>query len=63
MNKKTVFAILAALVIVLIVFLLFRLVTGLLSGAGSLILGIAVVAALVIIVVWMFAYAGIHRKK
>jgi hypothetical protein len=63
MNKKTVFAILAALVIVLIVFLLFRLVTGLLSGAGSLILGIAVVAALVIIVLWMFAYAGIHRKK
>lgn len=63
MNKKTVYAILAALVIVLIVFLLFRLVTGLLSGAGSLILGIAVVAALVIIVVWMFAYAGIHRKK
>ena len=63
MNKKTVFAILAALVIVLIVFLLFRLVTGLLSGAGSLILGVAVVAALVIIVVWMFAYAGIHRKK
>ncbi len=63
MNKKTVYAILAALVIVLIVFLLFRLVTGLLSGAGSLILGIAVVAALVIIVLWMFAYAGIHRKK
>jgi hypothetical protein len=63
MNKKTVYAILAALVIVLIVFLLFRLVTGLLSGAGSLILGVAVVAALVIIVVWMFAYAGIHRKK
>lgn len=63
MNKKTVFAILAALVIVLIVFLLFRLVTGLLSGAGSLILGVAVVAALVIIVLWMFAYAGIHRKK
>ena len=51
MNKKTVYAILAALVIVLIVFLLFRLVTGLLSGAGSLILGM------------MFAYAGIHRKK
>ena len=63
MNKKTVYAILAALVIVLIVFLLFRLVTGLLSGAGSLILGIAVVAALVIIVLWMLAYAGIHRKK
>ena len=63
MNKKTVYAILAALVIVLIVFLLFRLVTGLLSGAGSLILGVAVVAALVIIVLWMFAYAGIHRKK
>ena len=63
MNKKTVYAILAALVIVLIVFLLFRLVTGLLSGADSLILGVAVVAALVIIVLWMFAYAGIHRKK
>ena len=23
----------------------------------------AILAALVIIVVWMFAYAGIHRKK
>ena len=59
-SKKLVYAILAAAVAIALVVLLVKIVSGafgLLSGAVNAVLGIAVVAALVIIVVWMFAYA------
>lgn len=59
-SKKLVYAILAAAVAIALVVLLVKIVSGafgLLSGAVNAVLGIAVVAALVIIVIWMFAYA------
>ena len=59
-SKKLVYAILAAAVAIALVVLLVKIVSGafgLLSGAVNAVLGIAVVAALVVIVVWMFAYA------
>ena len=59
-SKKLVYAILAAAVAIALVVLLVRIVSGafgLLSGAVNAVLGIAVVAALVVIVIWMFAYA------
>ncbi|MBO5497752.1 MAG: hypothetical protein J5967_10155 [Oscillospiraceae bacterium] len=62
-SKKLVYAILAAAVAIALVVLLVKIVSGafgLLSGAVNAVLGIAVVAALVIIVVWMFAYAKRH---
>lgn len=58
--KKLVYAILAAAVAIALVVLLVKIVSGafgLLSGAVNAVLGIAVVAALVVIVIWMFAYA------
>ena len=62
-SKKLVYAILAAAVAIALVVLLVKIVSGafgLLSGAINAVLGIAVVAALVLIVVWMFAYARRH---
>ena len=62
-SKKLVYAILAAAVAIALVVLLVKIVSGafgLLSGAVNAVLGIAVVAALVVIVVWMFAYARRH---
>ncbi len=62
-SKKLVYAILAAAVVIALVVLLVKIVSGafgLLSGAVNAVLGIAVVAALVVIVVWMFAYAKRH---
>ena len=59
-SKKLVYAILAAAVAIALVVLLVKIVSGafgLLSGAVTAVLGIAVVAALVVIVIWMFAYA------
>ncbi len=59
-SKKLVYAILAAAVAIALVVLLVKIVSGafgLLSGAVNAVLGIAVVAALVVIVIWMFAYA------
>ena len=59
-SKKLIYAILAAAVAIALVVLLVKIVSGafgLLSGAVNAVLGIAVVAALVVIVVWMFAYA------
>ncbi len=61
MNKKTIYAILTAIVALALVVLLIRVVSGafsLLSGAVNAVLGVAVVLALVIIVIWMFRYAG-----
>ena len=59
-SKKLVYAILAAAVAIALVVLLVKIVSGafgLLSGAVNAVLGIAVVAALVVIVIWMFAHA------
>ena len=59
-GKKLVYAILAAAAAIALAVLLGKIVSGafgLLSGAVNAVLGIAVVAALVVIVIWMFAYA------
>ena len=59
MNKYILIGIIAAVVIGAIV-LLVKLVTGafaLLGGALNAIIGVAVVIALIIIVIWMFRYA------
>ncbi len=63
MNKKTLYVILAAAVALALLVLLIRIVSGALrigSGGFNAVLGLAVIAALVIIVVWMFAYARRH---
>ena len=52
-------------VIISLVTLLVRLIqgtAGLVGSAFNLILGLVVVIALVVIVVWMFLYASRHRK-
>ena len=62
-GKKLVYAALAAAVAIALIVLLIRVVTGaftLLSGAVNAVLGVVIVAALVLIVLWMFLYA---RKK
>ena len=46
-----------AVVIAIVVFA-FKLISCLISGALNLVLGIGVVIALIVIVVWMFAYAA-----
>ena len=53
----------AALIVVAVFAIIIKLISGaamIITGAFNAILGIAVVAALIIIVVWMFSYA---RKK
>ena len=62
-GKKLVYAILAAAAAIALAVLLGKIVSGafgLLSGAVNAVLGIAVVAALAVIVVWMFASAKRH---
>ena len=59
-SKKLVYAILTAAVAIALGVLLVKIVSGafgLLSGAVNAVLGIVVVAALVMIVLWMFSYA------
>lgn len=48
-------------IVVGVIALAIKLVTGLVSGAINLVLGIAVVAALGLIVAWMFWYAAKNR--
>ena len=63
MNKKTLYVIVAAAVALALLVLLIRIVSGavsIVSGGFNAVLGLAVIAALVIIVVWMFAYARRH---
>ena len=63
MSKKTLYVLLAAAVLIALLVLLIRLVSGAVSvvgGAFNTVLGLAVIAALVIIVVWMFVYARRH---
>ncbi|MBR1455524.1 MAG: hypothetical protein IJ594_00010 [Oscillospiraceae bacterium] len=56
-----------AVVVIICVSILFRLITGaisLVSGLANAVLGIVVVVALVLIVLWMFHYAkSIGKKK
>lgn len=63
MNKKLVSVILAVALVIALAVLLVKVVSGafgLLNGAVNAVLGVAVLAALAIIVIWMFAYARRH---
>ncbi len=62
-NKKLVYALIVAAVAIALLVLLIRIVSGAVSVVSSgfnAVLGLAVVIALVIIVIWMFAYAKRH---
>jgi hypothetical protein len=61
---KLAFIILAALAAIGLIALIFKLISGavmVITGAFNAVLGLAVVAALIIIVVWMFSYAKKNR--
>ncbi|MDO4982441.1 MAG: hypothetical protein Q4E35_02670 [Eubacteriales bacterium] len=60
--KKTLTGIIAAAVLLGVVIGAVKLVTGIIGGAFNLILGIAVIIALIVIVIWMFAYANKKKK-
>ena len=60
--KKLAFLALVLLFVLAVISLVFRLLAGLASGAFNLVLGAVVVIALVLIVLWMFAYAKRKRK-
>ena len=62
-SKKLVYALIAAARVIALIVLLIRIVSGAVSVVSSgfnAVLGVVVVLALVIIVVWMFAYARRH---
>ena len=62
-NKKLIYAALAALVAIALIVLLIKVVSGaftLLSGAVNTVIGVMVILALVVIVIWMFRYASKH---
>ena len=63
MNKKSILAVVAGLIALALIVLLIRVVSGaftLLGSAVNAVLGIVVVLALVVIVIWMFRYANKH---
>lgn len=60
--KKTLTGIIAAAVLLAVIIGAVKLVTGIIGGAFNLILGIAVIIALIVIVIWMFAYANKKKK-
>lgn len=63
MNKKIVYAALAALIAIALIVLLIKIVSGaftLLNGTFNTIIGLIVIIALVVIVIWMFRYASKH---
>ena len=63
MNKKIIYAALAALVAIALIVLLIKVVSGaftLLNGTFNTIIGLVVIIALVVIVIWMFRYASKH---
>ena len=65
-SKKIVYAALAALIAIALIVLLIKIVSGaftLLNGTFNTIIGLIVIIALVVIVIWMFSYAKKHRKK
>ena len=62
-SKKIVYAALAAIVAIALVVLLIKVVSGaftLLNGTFNTIIGLIVIIALVVIVIWMFRYANRH---
>lgn len=64
MNKRLFAVIIPAILILVVGFIAVKIVSGaihLLSGALNAVLGIAVIIALIVIVIWMFAYAKKNR--
>ena len=62
-SRKLVYTLIAAAVVIALIVLLIRIVSGavsLVSSGFNAVLGLIVVIALVIIVIWMFAYAKRH---
>ena len=62
-SKKIVYAALAALIAIALIVLLIKIVSGaftLLNGTFNTIIGLIVIIALVVIVIWMFRYASNH---
>ena len=62
-SKKIVYAALAALIAIALIVLLIKIVSGaftLLNGTFNTIIGLIVIIALVVIVIWMFRYASRH---
>ena len=59
-SKKLVYAILAAAVAIALVVLLVKIVSGAFGAGAVSFPGIMLLAALAVIVVWMFAYAKRH---
>jgi hypothetical protein len=62
-SKKIVYAALAALIAIALIVLLIKIVSGaftLLNGTFNTIIGLIVIIALVVIVIWMFRYASKH---
>ena len=62
-SKKIVYAALAALIAIALIVLLIKIVSGaftLLNGTFNTIIGLIVIIALVVIVIWMFRYANRH---
>ena len=60
--KKLAFFAVVLLFVLAAASLVFRLLAGLASGVFNLVLGVLVIGALVVIVLWMFAYAKKKRK-
>ena len=60
--KKIAVFVVILLFVLAVISLVFRLLAGLASGVFNLVLGVLVVGALVVIVLWMFAYAKRKRK-
>ena len=60
--KKLAFFAVVLLFVLAAASLVFRLLAGLASGVFNLVLGVLVIGALVVIVLWMFAYAKRKRK-
>ena len=63
MNKRSIFTILLALVVIGVIVLGVKIVSGafnLVGSAVNAVLGIVVILALVAIVIWMFHYAKRH---
>ena len=64
-KSKIVFSVLAAILIIAIIALVFKIISGtfkLLGGALDAILGIIIIVVLCGIVIWMFRYADKKRK-
>ena len=65
MKKNWIFWLVVALIVVGVLALAFKLVSGalsLVSGALNTVLGIVLILGLVVLVVWMFRYAAKKRK-